>query len=52
MQTCRASVMSCAVTRTGSEGVTVGLDMYLCLKDTIPDILVALVFLTYRRQQR
>ena len=32
MRPCRASVMSCPEAWTLSEGVTVGLEMYLCLK--------------------
>ena len=52
MRLCRESAMSCAAARTASAGVNFGLDMYSCFKNTIPDILVDLVFLTHRNQKR
>ena len=48
----RVSAMFCAVAMMASAAVTVGFEIYLCLKNTMPDILVALVFCTHRRQQQ
>ena len=42
--------MFCAAAMTASAAVTVGFEIYLCLKNTMPDILVALVFCTHRCQ--
>ena len=48
----RESAMLCAAAMTASAAVTVGFEIYLCLKNTMPDILVALVFCTHKRQQQ
>ena len=48
----RAAAMSCAAARTTLAAVTVDFEMYLCLKNNMPDILVALVILIHRRQQQ
>ena len=48
----RTAAMSCAAARTASAAVTVGFKIYLCLKNTMPDIIVALVLLIHRRQHR
>ena len=47
----RASSMFCATDMTESCAVTVGFEIYSCLKNNMPDILVALVFCTHRCQQ-
>ena len=48
----RASSMFCAATMTASAAVTVGFEIYFCLKNTMPDILVNPVFFTQRFQQQ
>ena len=48
----RESAIFCAATMTESAAVTVGFKIYLCLKNTMPDILVARVFCTHKRQQQ
>ena len=50
MRPYRASSMSFDASRKESAGVTVGLVIYLCFKNTITDILIALVLSTHRRQ--
>ena len=47
----RSAAMSWAAAKTASVTVTVGFEMYLCLKNTMPDILVSQVLLIHRRQQ-
>ena len=44
--------MSWDAARTVSATVTAGFEIYLCLKNTMPNILVALVFCTHKRQQQ
>ena len=48
---CRAAAMSCAAVRMVSAAVTVGFEIYLCFKNTMPDIIVACVLLIHMRQQ-
>ena len=48
----RVSAMFYAVAMMASAVANVGFEIYLCLKNTMPNILVALVFCTHRRQQR
>ena len=43
--------MSCAAVRMVSAAVTVGFEIYLCFKNTMPDIIVACVLLIHMRQQ-
>ena len=47
----RASAMFWAVSMTASAAVIVRFEIYFCFKNTMPDILVALVFFTHRRKQ-
>ena len=44
--------MFCAAAITASDVVTIEFEIYLCIKNIMPDILVALVFCTHRRQQQ
>ena len=44
----RESAIFCAATMTESAAVTVGFKIYFCLKNTMPNILVALVFFSHR----
>ena len=48
----RASAMYWDADRTASAALTVGFEIYLCLKNTMPDILVTFVFFTHRHQQQ
>ena len=47
-----ASDMFAAAAMTESSGMTVGFVMYLCLKNTVPDTLVARVSFTHNFQHR
>ena len=46
----RASAMFWAAAMMASAAVTVRFEINLCLKNTMPEILVALVFFIHRRQ--
>ena len=45
----RESAIFCAADITASAEVTVEFEIYLCFKNTMPSILVALLFCTHRR---